>query len=169
MDEEVFITAIRNAPRDDATRLVYADWLDEQGDVRGEWLRVGVRLRQLLWHDAREPMAAKLRWLREVVAHKRRLRELRPFIPEAWALRVEHGYIEYCHGVGCRDRCPRDWLRLRESEEPARRSCGHCQRWVRYCWSASDAHAALAAGQPVVKALAMDRDGRKDIIALPAG
>jgi uncharacterized protein (TIGR02996 family) len=40
MDEEAFIAAILAAPRDDAVRLVYADWLDERGDPRGEYLRL---------------------------------------------------------------------------------------------------------------------------------
>lgn len=38
-DDEAFIRAIVDAPRDDAPRLVYADWLDERGDPRGAYLR----------------------------------------------------------------------------------------------------------------------------------
>ena len=30
-DEDAFLAAIKASPRDDAPRLVYADWLDEQG------------------------------------------------------------------------------------------------------------------------------------------
>src|SRR5262245_34763026 len=43
MREEDFIMAIRETPDDDNPRLVYADWLEEQGDVRGEFLRLVVR------------------------------------------------------------------------------------------------------------------------------
>jgi uncharacterized protein (TIGR02996 family) len=35
-----FLTAIRANPEDDALRLVYADWLEERGDPRGELLRL---------------------------------------------------------------------------------------------------------------------------------
>lgn len=41
-DDEAFIRAIVDAPGDDAPRLIYADWLDERGDPRGEYLRVTV-------------------------------------------------------------------------------------------------------------------------------
>ena len=39
-DEDAFLVAIRVNPTDDAPRLVYADWLDDQGDPRGELIRV---------------------------------------------------------------------------------------------------------------------------------
>jgi uncharacterized protein (TIGR02996 family) len=38
--EEAFLRAIREAPDDDGPRLVYADWLEERGDPRGEFIRV---------------------------------------------------------------------------------------------------------------------------------
>jgi uncharacterized protein (TIGR02996 family) len=49
---EPFLRAICQAPDDDAPRLVFADWLDENGDPeRAEFIRLQVRL-------AREPEAA---------------------------------------------------------------------------------------------------------------
>ena len=36
MTEAELLAAIHADPRDDAPRLVYADWLLERGDVRGE-------------------------------------------------------------------------------------------------------------------------------------
>jgi uncharacterized protein (TIGR02996 family) len=44
--EEVLLRALHEGPADDATRLVLADWLEEQGDVRGELLRLHVALRR---------------------------------------------------------------------------------------------------------------------------
>ena len=38
--EDILITAILDAPEDDTSRLVYADWLEERGDPRGEFLRI---------------------------------------------------------------------------------------------------------------------------------
>jgi uncharacterized protein (TIGR02996 family) len=39
-DDQGFIDALLERPMEDATRLVYADWLDEHGDPRGEFLRL---------------------------------------------------------------------------------------------------------------------------------
>jgi uncharacterized protein (TIGR02996 family) len=47
-DRERFLKAIRAAPDDDAVRLVYADWLDENGDEEhAELIRVQCRLPRL--------------------------------------------------------------------------------------------------------------------------
>jgi carbon storage regulator CsrA len=45
--EAAFLRAVLADPADDAPRLIYADWLDEQGDPRGEFIRVQCRLAQL--------------------------------------------------------------------------------------------------------------------------
>src|SRR5438874_7799921 len=41
MNESTFLAAILAAPHDWAPRLVFADWLEERGDPRGEMLRLG--------------------------------------------------------------------------------------------------------------------------------
>src|SRR5436190_21672658 len=41
------LQAILDSPDDDTPRLVYADWLDEQGEtLRAEWIRLQCRLAQ---------------------------------------------------------------------------------------------------------------------------
>src|SRR5687768_8165512 len=46
MREELpFLRAIFSLPDEDAPRLVYADWLEERGDPRAEFLRLEVELR----------------------------------------------------------------------------------------------------------------------------
>src|SRR4051794_12735191 len=40
MDESGFLQALFEDPADDTSRLIFADWLDERGDPRGELLRV---------------------------------------------------------------------------------------------------------------------------------
>jgi uncharacterized protein (TIGR02996 family) len=45
-DERAFLTALLERPDDDATKLVYADWLEEQGDPRGEYLRLMLQVRR---------------------------------------------------------------------------------------------------------------------------
>jgi len=42
-----FIKAIQANPEDDISRLVYADWLDESGDIRGQFLRLQLALKSL--------------------------------------------------------------------------------------------------------------------------
>jgi uncharacterized protein (TIGR02996 family) len=49
---EAFLAALRDQPDDDTTRLIYADWLDDQGDLeRSEFIRVQVRLGQMSRSD----------------------------------------------------------------------------------------------------------------------
>jgi uncharacterized protein (TIGR02996 family) len=43
-DAAAFLAKIIAEPADDLPRLVYADWLDERGDPRGEFIRVQVEL-----------------------------------------------------------------------------------------------------------------------------
>lgn len=43
--ERGFLEAIQAAPDDETPRLIYADWLEERGDVRCELLRMSVRIR----------------------------------------------------------------------------------------------------------------------------
>lgn len=46
-EAEAFLQRIRAYPDDDAPRLIFADWLDEQGDARGAFIRVQLALAQL--------------------------------------------------------------------------------------------------------------------------
>lgn len=45
-EERGFLAAIRERPDDDTTKLIYADWLEEQDDPRAEYLRLMVKVRQ---------------------------------------------------------------------------------------------------------------------------
>jgi uncharacterized protein (TIGR02996 family) len=47
VDEQAFLRAVCENPADDAPRLVYADSLDERGDPRGEFIRLGCELARL--------------------------------------------------------------------------------------------------------------------------
>jgi uncharacterized protein (TIGR02996 family) len=42
--ESAFIEAIAKDPDDDEARAVYADWLEERGDPRGEYLRLEIQM-----------------------------------------------------------------------------------------------------------------------------
>jgi uncharacterized protein (TIGR02996 family) len=51
-EERALIEAIRQQPDDDAVRLVYADWLTDRGDPRGEFIQGQVRWQQA--YEARD-------------------------------------------------------------------------------------------------------------------
>src|SRR5262249_54858852 len=67
MSEAAFLQAVRDEPEDDATRLVFADWLEERGDPRGELIRLQVGLDRTDEYDDRylEWSARSERWLNE--------------------------------------------------------------------------------------------------------
>jgi uncharacterized protein (TIGR02996 family) len=47
MNDNDFLEAIEADPVNPVLRLVYADWLDDQGDPRGELLRIQEELRHM--------------------------------------------------------------------------------------------------------------------------
>src|SRR5438093_654057 len=51
--DAAFLAAIRNQPDDDLPRLVYADYLDERGDPRGEFIRLQIERPALPADDSR--------------------------------------------------------------------------------------------------------------------
>jgi uncharacterized protein (TIGR02996 family) len=61
--EEGFLRAMRDDPGDEAHALVLADWLDEQGDPRGELLRVHLALRKSPPASERWGLEGRLRTL----------------------------------------------------------------------------------------------------------
>jgi uncharacterized protein (TIGR02996 family) len=54
--DEAFLRAILADPDDDGPRLIYADWLEERGDVRSEFIRLQCMLARLAAHDPRRPV-----------------------------------------------------------------------------------------------------------------
>jgi uncharacterized protein (TIGR02996 family) len=60
------LAAIKESPADDAPRLVYADWLEEHGEPRGEFLRLQCAPARLERGDpARAPLAERERQLQK--------------------------------------------------------------------------------------------------------
>src|SRR5262249_40473293 len=54
-EDQAFLQAIIENPDYDTLRLVYADYLDERGDPRGEFIRVQCELAKLPEGDPRRP------------------------------------------------------------------------------------------------------------------
>jgi uncharacterized protein (TIGR02996 family) len=61
--EEVFLQALHDNPTDDLTRQALADWLEEQGDPRGEILRLYLLLQQQPDASQRQEQEEQLREL----------------------------------------------------------------------------------------------------------
>lgn len=77
MEEEAFLRAISAAPDDHTIRLVYADWLEERGDSRAEFVRLQVRLGTV---QADEPDRPQLQ------AH---VEQLRAGCPAYWLAKLD--------------------------------------------------------------------------------
>jgi sulfatase modifying factor 1 len=61
MREEAFELALRADPDDNTSRLIFADWLEEQDDPRGELLRLGHTLTQAADFPGRADCEVRLR------------------------------------------------------------------------------------------------------------
>jgi uncharacterized protein (TIGR02996 family) len=78
-----FLRAIKESPEDDTPRLIFADWLEEQGDPRGEFLRLQCALARLGEDDPDEAPLAKRNPDRAPLLAKRE-RELRQRHQAQW-------------------------------------------------------------------------------------
>jgi uncharacterized protein (TIGR02996 family) len=68
-EDESFLAAISAARDDDTLRLIYADWLEERGDVRSEYLRLLSALAALPQRQTkkRKPLQARFQQLRATI------------------------------------------------------------------------------------------------------
>lgn len=75
MDDADFLRALAKDPHDTSLRAIYADWLEEQGDLRGEYLRLEQEIEVA---SARDPQVKDP----QTAALEGRLRTLLPKIDE---------------------------------------------------------------------------------------
>ena len=61
-EHEAFLQGILQAPDDDAPRQVYADWLEERNDPRGEFIRVQCELAKIPIDDPRWDALEQRQW-----------------------------------------------------------------------------------------------------------
>jgi len=121
--ERQFLAAI--ASGDDACRAVYADWIEERGDLaRAEFLRAQATI-------VRRDAGAGAR-----AASSRRLEALAVDIDLAWRLAVRRPGIAHCAAFGFR--CERAWSALAPTSHAGLRHCGTCERRVRGCRTAEE-------------------------------
>jgi uncharacterized protein (TIGR02996 family) len=138
-DHDAFVRMILEAPHKQGPRLVYADWLDEQGDPastdQAEFLRIECQLDAL---PARDRRRTKL---------MARLRQLREVIQEDWWRLLDWPPVELC--VTFAFECPQRWDTLRPTEDPGVRRCDMCSQNVYYCRNQKEAQARAELGHCV--------------------
>jgi uncharacterized protein (TIGR02996 family) len=153
--EAPLLRAVRAAPDDDAPRLIYADWLEEHGDVRGEYLRLACALASLAEGDPR------------FEGFVTRFRELRFLIDPKWRAAVARSGVENC--ARFEFRCPKRWDKLQPTGDEAVRFCTACRKEVYYCESIAEArqHASLGrcvALDPAVPRSKGDLDVEEEVV-----
>jgi uncharacterized protein (TIGR02996 family) len=135
-EDRAFLRAILEDPADLTAWLVYADWLDEHDDPRGEYVRLEVRRGELPETDP------------ERLTIRARLEELRPAFDPEWLAVFDRPPIENCT---CADnfRCPRLWQCLEATDCLGVRHCGVCDRAVHYCHDLDSAREHVKLGDRV--------------------
>ena len=136
MDNDLlFVRAILADPSDVTLRLVYADWLEERGDRRAEYLRLEAAL-------AAEQHTASGQELRQ------QLNELRKVIDRRWQALLDRTPLENCDSR-FRSRCPKQWEKLKLTADDTTRACDRCQENVYYCDSVDAARSHAWQGHRV--------------------
>jgi uncharacterized protein (TIGR02996 family) len=143
--EQTFLNALRVNPRDDETRAVYADWLEERGKApQAEFLRTQIAARQV--PSADDPRFA---------AASRRLRALAEKVGAGWRARVAMTFIEATTcGAATTDaaplafelECPKRWDEMTPTEMDGVRRCDVCKKDVVYCTSIEEARTCAEDG-----------------------
>jgi uncharacterized protein (TIGR02996 family) len=95
-EAETFLAAITAQPDDDTVRLVYADWLAENGDPdRGEFVRTEIELAQSLLHEEIDERRRRVLFERRAALLKRHgAAWLAPFHPFAKESSFERGFVQ---------------------------------------------------------------------------
>jgi uncharacterized protein (TIGR02996 family) len=133
--EESLLRAI--AGRDEASRIVYADWLEQRGDrARAEFLRVQDQLR-----DGSRPSP-------ELAVLVSRLRALAAEVDVAWRLRVADPGVARCVASSLFP-CGMTWSALQATEHDRVRHCARCKQDVYYVLNVGEARAHAQRGRSV--------------------
>ncbi len=143
-----FLGKLLENPAEETTRLVYADWLDEQGDPlskdKADFIRLESRMAILP-----EQSLNRLRYVKQ-------LQRLASRVDPQWLAAVSHPRLEVCP-VQFEFECPKQWAELTPTEDVRVRSCASCRRSVYYCETLSDARTQATAGDCVALSPALVR------------
>lgn len=138
-DELPFIREILFDVDDEGPRWVYADWLEERGDSRGEFLRLDMQVYQ-------EDLATS-----QLTEISRRRTELVAQIDPQWMMLLAQAPIESCQQKAeFKFLCPQRWRNLRPFDDEGKvRYCDQCGKSVTYCYTIEEAREQAAGGQCV--------------------
>jgi uncharacterized protein (TIGR02996 family) len=149
-EESAFLDVIRSKPDDDVTRLVYADWLDEQGAKasadKSAFLRLHCELGQA--QDAKVFLDLS-----------KRMFNMAKQLDAAWLGVVSNMKIENCE-LQFEFQCPKRWDKLRPTIRDDVRFCDACQQAVYFCRSVSEARDHAWQGHCVAVQLGLPRAER---------
>ena len=145
-EQELLDEVLRN-PDDEGARLIYADWLEERGDRRAEYLRLEI----LLSGDAAGS--------REYRKAQDQLRRVRARLDATWVAVVARTAIENCQARRLQFdfECPLTWESLTLTKESHVRFCDACRETVLYCPTLGEARRAAAAGRCVAVDSSIER------------
>lgn len=131
------------ASGDDASRLVYADWLEGNGDhAEAELLRIQHEL-----PDEYDEAIIDMRIAR--------MRQLASQIPIPWRARLTKPAIEGCPQFAFQ--CPKQWSQLAPTGRDGVRFCGGCKKHVYYCATIDEARERAGNGECVALDLGSPR------------
>ena len=144
-DEQVFLDEVRKDPADESARLIYADWLEEQGDPRAEYLRAESAFQAFPPIDQDRARAGLYEMQAEIDSH--------------WLASIARTSIENCP-LEFEFRCPKQWEELQVLDSPDERYCSTCEQNVYYCSTVGVARHCARNGQCVAVNVALVRGDR---------
>ncbi len=162
LDEQDLIEQIRKNPDNDSYRLVYADWLEENGSVK----QAGYLREEIAWRQSGPNLSKRKR-----EKNRKQLATLREGIDFGWLLTMDRPPIELCdiaEEQASRNRpnhsqvkfqleCPKQWDKLQSTTEPKVRYCNECEQNVHYCETMSEAFECALSSQCVAIPITIKR------------
>jgi uncharacterized protein (TIGR02996 family) len=156
-DETAFLNKLLELPADDNTRLIYADWLEEQDNPAARHKAQFLRLLTAPTASAESARESELQTMAQ---------ELDPI----WLAIVSKSRIENCRSDGLTVRqgrwpfrtqreivCPKKWEELTATQTQTVRHCGQCQKLVYHCRSIEEARDHVSQAHCISLALVVER------------
>jgi uncharacterized protein (TIGR02996 family) len=150
-EESDFLRRLLENPADDTSRLVYADWLDEQGNedagLKARFIRFEIEAARLPDESLRR------------AAVNSQLRKQAAALDPNWLAIVSHPALEECR-LRFEFECPMKWENLSPTDDPTVRNCESCKRKVHYCDTIEEARERAWRDECVAVSLALVRRPR---------
>lgn len=143
--EQRFLDELTARPSDTDVSVIYADWLEEQGRLdHASYIRA-----QLAVVTA-DPNGEAFRRHKELIA------AAATKLPLSWRSVVARAPIENCD-LKFELQCPKQWAALQPTNDPERRFCNACSKYVHYAPSVDNARRLAVMGHCVAVDLGQPR------------